>query len=77
MGSSSCGIPDSKNEFLYITGHWESTFSFKQVIKYDPNGKLDELPELKTGRFNHACAGYYQEDNFVLIIAGGMNISGK
>ena len=70
IGSSSCGILDFKNEFLFITGHSENS---NQVTKYGPEGDLEDLPQLLTGRTNHACAGYYQEDNFVIIVAGGIN----
>ena len=48
------------------------------MSQYGPEGYLKDLPVLITGRHNHACAGYYREDNFVLLVAGGKNyISGE
>ena len=78
-----CGIPDSRNEYLYITGRIEQGRGNKdevgnKVAKFGPNGFIEFLPSLKTGRTNHVCAGYYNsQDNFVLLVAGGRdNIRG-
>ena len=70
----SCGIPDTRNDFLYLTGggNCYGGCNTKLVTKYDAAGYLEDLPELITGRHFHACAGYYsQRGNFVLLVAGG------
>lgn len=44
---------------------------------YGPNGFEADLPELISGRWNHACAGYYDDlDYFVLLVVGGINYKG-
>ena len=73
-----CGIPDTRNEYFYITGNTtgKSEDIWNQVAKFDPNGFIEFLPNLKTGRRDHACAGYYDaQDRFVLLVAGGLTIS--
>ena len=55
-----------------MTGNWYGYLS-NQVTQYGPEGYLADLPLLNTGRHNHACAGYYTEDNIVLMVAGGKN----
>ena len=71
MFSFSCAIPDSRKEFLYITGNWMD-YNSKQVTQYGSNGFQSDLPELNTGRYWHACAGYHMdEDHFVLLVVGG------
>ena len=72
-------IKDSRNEWLYLTGQADlSSGISRQVSKYSGEGFLQDLPPLKTGRKEHACSGYYnEEDNFVLLVAGGMEDSGK
>ena len=73
-----CGIADPRNEFFYITGNTTGVIGdrWNKVAKYGPYGFIDSLPNLNTGRINHACAGYYNaEDNFVLLVAGGIDTS--
>jgi len=72
LSYETCGIPDSRNDHLYMTGNWYGYLS-NQVTQYGPEGYLADLPLLNTGRHNHACAGYYTEDNIVLMVAGGRN----
>ena len=63
------------NQLLYITGHIYD--NSKQVTQYGPDGFLRDLPELNTGRFDHACSGYYnQQDVFVLLVVGGRTEAG-
>ena len=74
-----CGIPDTRNEYFYITGNTTGSIGdlLNQVAKFGPNGFIESLPNLKTGRRDHACAGYYNaQDHFVLLVAGGQTISG-
>ena len=66
-----CPIPEPNNQFLYLTGNWYDSSSSK-VSKYGLGGFLEELPPLTKGRWDHACSGYYNEDNkFVLLVTGG------
>lgn len=47
------------------------------MSKYGPEGFQADLPELITGRWKHACAGYYDEqDHFVLLVVGGVTNDG-
>ena len=74
--SLSCAIPDTRNEFLYITGSlaWLGHLGTKQVTQYGPEGFIADLPQLITGRNHHACAGYNNDqDNFVLLVHGGFD----
>ena len=73
-----CGIEDTRNEYFYITGNTEGKIGnlSNQVAKFGPNGFIEFLPSLKTERTRHACAGYYNaQDHFVLLVAGGQDIS--
>ena len=73
-----CGIPDTRNEYFYVTGNTTGSIGdlLNHVAKFGPNGFIEFLPNLNTGRFHHACAGYYNaQDNFVLLVAGGDDIS--
>ena len=73
-----CGIPDSRNEYFYISGNTTGTIEdlWNQVAKFGPNGFIEFLPSLKTDRTRHACAGYYNaQDHFVLLVAGGQSSS--
>ena len=73
----SCAISDPRNEVLYLTGNYYSSYS-KKVSQYGPQGFLADLPELITGRAYHACAGFYDgSDNFLLLVAGGWNYDGR
>ena len=78
MFRKACGIPDTRDEHFYITGNTTENFGnyWDQVAKFGPNGFIEFLPNLKTGRTEHACAGYYNaQDRFVLLVAGGLTIS--
>lgn len=46
------------------------------MTKYSPDGYLEDLPELITGRWGHACAGYHALGHFVLLVAGGTTNDG-
>ena len=71
--SSACAIPDTRNEYLYITGN-RIVYNSKQVSQYSPQGVLADPPHLITGRWDHACAGFYDDlDNFVLLVVGGLS----
>ena len=73
-----CGIPDTRNEYFYITGKTRGIIGdlWDQVAAFGPNGFIEFLPNLNNGRIHHACAGYYNaQDQFVLIVAGGLDKS--
>ena len=72
--SYSCGIPDTRKEILYLSGHHYKNSPEQKVAKYGTKGFLADLPQLNTRRHSHACAGFYnEEDNFLLLVAGGHN----
>ena len=48
-----CAIPDT--DTVVITGGY---YSQKRVSRYSVQGWQEDLPDLNTGRRNHACAGY-------------------
>ena len=80
ISSKSCAIPDPRNEWLYLTGHDDLSGSAisRQVTKYSGEGFQEDLSPLKTGRKDHACSGYYNdEDHFVLLVAGGKGENSK
>ena len=77
MFRNPCGIPDTRNEYFYSTGNDFSIGDlWAQVAKFGPDGFIEFLPNLKTGRVNHACTGYYDaQEHFVLLVAGGYDRS--
>lgn len=78
MFRNPCGIPDTSNEYLYITGNITGVIGdrWNRVAKYGQDGFIEFLPNLNTGRIDHACAGYYNaENNFVLLVVGGVDTS--
>ena len=47
------------------------------MSQYSPAGFQADLPELNLGRWDHACAGYYDDlEHFVLLVAGGNDFEG-
>ena len=65
--SFSCGVPAPDNTALYLLG---GNSSLSVVTRYTAQGETSQLPGLKTGRAELACAGY-SNDNFVLLVTGG------
>ena len=52
---NSCAIPDPDTETVVITG---GRYYRNRVSVYSVQGWQDDLPDLITGRYYHACAGY-------------------
>ena len=50
-----CAIPDPDNEEVIITG---GEFTKTRVSVYNKAGHQRDLPDLNTGRKNHACSGF-------------------
>ena len=72
--SDSCAIEDRVEQFLYLTGGDDQ----HQVTRYSPSGSAQPLPRLLTGRYDHACAGYRQSDQqLVLLVVGGKTGTGS
>ena len=72
ISSKSCAIPDTRNDWLYLTGHSDLSSGSKQVTKYSTEGFQEDLPPLKTGRGEHACSGFHDDEgDFVLLVVGG------
>ena len=63
--SDSCAVEDTRLERLYLIG---GSPDYSRVRRYP-----DQLtfPPLRWGRFGHACAGFYKDDQFVLLVMGG------
>ena len=56
---------------LYLTGHADPSGS-RLVTEYRGDGFQRDLPSLIRGRSEHACSGYYDDqDYFVLLVVGG------
>ena len=73
-----CGIPDTRSEYFYISGNTTGNIGdlLNHVAKFGPDGFIEFLPNLNTGRKQHACSGYFNaQDNFVLLVAGGRTSS--
>ena len=48
------------------------------MSQYGPEGFIADLPDLVNGRWDHACAGFHDdEDQFVLLVAGGRTLSAQ
>ena len=44
------------------------------MSQYSPEGSQADLPDLRVGRYSHACAGYYDDqDHLILLVAGGLD----
>ena len=54
----SCSIPDGDS--VVVTG---GHFSKGNVVRYNESGFVEDLPELITGRFSHACSWYINSQN--------------
>merc|ERR1712025_411014 len=70
---SACAIPDDENDQVYITGG-KSLDTQTIVSIYGPysyKGDLDA--EMNIGRSEHGCAGYYENNKLVLVVAGGIS----
>ena len=66
--SDSCAVEDSRHQHLYLIGGGGFP-DYSKVRRYPDQVNF---PQLRRGRFDHACAGYYNdEDQFVLLVAGG------
>ena len=57
-----CAIPDEKTESVIITGGYRSP---RIVKRFNLKGFVENLPNMLTGRENHGCAGYHQDDRLV------------
>lgn len=57
----SCLIEDPLNGQFILTGGGETDTS-RNVVRYGENGFIEHLPKLKYHRYDHSCAGYYNDD---------------
>jgi len=66
----SCAI--SLEDFVIITGGKEGYTSFiKNVIQYNLQGFVKNLPDMNEGRAGHGCGSYKTNGKVVLLVAGG------
>lgn len=64
-----CGI--QHDNVLIITG---GTRNYATVSKYNIEGWVSDLPNLKSGRSNHGCAHYYSNSNeLIYLVTGGFD----
>ena len=66
MCRKACGIPLPDTDHIVITGGQQTPnkrAAVNRVQIYNISGKVSspELPSLKQGRFQHACAYYYDD----------------
>jgi len=61
-----------------MTGDWWSSRR-SRVTMYDINGWVADLSELNTGRWNHGCGYYYNDENelFYLVTGGAVDFQAK
>jgi len=70
-----CSIEDNDEDRVILTGGLDKRNS-KNVSVFDKNGFVEQLPDLLTGRFFHACGFFINNDkNKVLLVAGGYGYS--
>ena len=60
---SSCSI--QLEESVIITGGWTGFRSQNRVQQYNLAGSMGRLPDLKTGRYDHACGHYLHNGEVV------------
>ena len=58
---------------VIITGGWHSS-SRSRVQEYNLQGSVARLPDLNTGRFNHACGHYVHQGQIVSTEEDGSSI---
>ena len=65
-----------ENSVIVTGGHTRSTdVSHGRVQEYNLQGSVARLPDLNTGRRNHACGHYIHNGQTVFIVAGGHGIN--
>jgi len=66
-----CSIEDNDEDRVILTGGSDTR---NKVSVFDKNGFVEQLPDLLTGRYDHACGFFINNDNNkVLLVAGGLN----
>eukprot|EP00092_Neocalanus_flemingeri_P020654 GFUD01022379.1.p1 GENE.GFUD01022379.1~~GFUD01022379.1.p1 ORF type:complete len:495 (+),score=82.82 GFUD01022379.1:9-1493(+) len=70
-----CAITDRDTDTVIITG---GQYTKSQVSRYNMEGFVSKLPDLLTGRGNHACGSFKRTDGtLVLLVAGGWDGSNR
>jgi len=64
----SCAI--QFDDYFVLTGGFYSNTE-KQVVQYNLQGFVKNLPDLNAGRYGHGCGTYLSNGNTVMIVAGG------
>ena len=52
---------------MVVTGAWASPPESTTVHAYTADGAAKKLPDMKTGRFLHACGHYFKDDKVVIM----------
>jgi len=74
---NACAI-NTNNDYVMITGGFDSKRdnTTDRVRKYDVMGWIEDLPNLNHARRNHGCGYYWSNNNFVYLVAGGLDTHG-
>ena len=63
--SRACGIADEDDDTYIITGGRDTqtqVLAQTTVSRYNNNGWKEDLPSLNTGRYEHGCGSYLNND---------------
>ena len=63
-------------ESVIITGGWTGYSSYNRVEQYNLAGSMGRLPDLRTGRYQHACGHYLHNGEVVSNNIGSIVILG-
>jgi len=67
-----CGFADEDDDTFIITGGEYTGTTVATVSRYNKNGWMEDLPSLNTGRRDHACGSYLNNDgNRIYLVTGG------
>merc|ERR550539_1365790 len=76
---TACGIK-TQDKFVITGGidYSSPDWALRRVTRYSRTGQTETLPQLKVGRWNHACGSYLtDEGDMVLLVTGGWQYSGS
>ena len=59
--SRTCSIEDNDEDRVILTGGYD-TSTHNKVSVFDKNGFVEQLPDLLTGRYGHACGIFINND---------------
>merc|ERR1719468_824107 len=63
-----CAIPDPVTDTVVVTG---GLLTENTVVRYGQQGWLEDLPDLITGRYIHACSSFVSSGRVMFLVTGG------